>query len=96
MKLMAKDPAERYQNALEVAAALRPFAERQPIKFDFRELITLRSKLAEARAASAPGKAAARGPPSPIPTTGSAPTAHCPKAQITSPSTIHAKSQPSQ
>lgn len=59
LKLMAKDPAERYQNALEVAAALRPFAERQPIKFDFRELITLRSKLAKARAASAPGKSTA-------------------------------------
>ncbi|MFM7039361.1 MAG: serine/threonine protein kinase [Planctomycetaceae bacterium] len=58
-KLMAKDPAQRYQNALEAAAALRPFAERQPVKFDFRELITLRSKLAKARAASAPRKAAA-------------------------------------
>jgi serine/threonine-protein kinase len=57
-KLMEKDPARRYRTALEAAAALRPFAERQPIQFDFRELITLRAKLAKARAASAPRKAA--------------------------------------
>jgi len=57
-KLMEKDPAQRYRSALEAAAALRPFAERQPIQFDFRELITLRAKLAKARAASAPRKAA--------------------------------------
>lgn len=58
-KLMEKDPNKRYQSAREAAAALRPFAERQPISFDFRELITLRAKLAKARAASVPRKAAA-------------------------------------
>ncbi|MFM7058578.1 MAG: serine/threonine-protein kinase [Planctomycetota bacterium] len=58
-KLMEKDPARRYRTALEAAAALRPFAEQQPVKFDFRELITLRAKLAKARADSVPRKAAA-------------------------------------
>jgi len=57
-KLMEKDPAHRYRTAADAAAALRPFAERQPVKFDFRELITLRAKLAKARAASVPRKAA--------------------------------------
>jgi serine/threonine-protein kinase len=59
LRMMQKEPALRFKSAAEVAAALRPFAQRSPVQFDFRELITLRAKLAKARAASAPPKAAA-------------------------------------
>lgn len=59
VKMMQKDPAQRFQSAGEAAAALRPFAKRRPVQFDFRELITLRAKLAKARAASVPRKAVA-------------------------------------
>lgn len=51
-KMMAKDPAERYQTAAEVAEALRPFAMRKPIPFDFRELVTLRAKQAKEKTAA--------------------------------------------
>ncbi len=46
-KMMAKDPARRYATMADVAAALRPFARRQPIKFDFDDLLRRRAKLAE-------------------------------------------------
>nr|AKB95219.1 serine/threonine protein kinase [uncultured bacterium] len=45
-KMMAKDPADRYQSAAEVADALKPFAKRRPVEFDFRQLVTLRAKQA--------------------------------------------------
>lgn len=45
-KMMAKDPADRYQTAREVMDALKPFAERRPVKFEFRQLVTLRAKQA--------------------------------------------------
>ncbi len=49
-KMMEKDPAKRYQNADELINALRPYATRMPIQFDFRELVTLRAKQATAKA----------------------------------------------
>ncbi len=49
-KMMEKDPAKRYQNADELIDALRPYATRTPIQFDFRELVTLRAKQAKAKA----------------------------------------------
>lgn len=49
-KMMEKDPAKRYRNADELIAALKPYATRTPIKFDFRELVTLRAKQAKAKA----------------------------------------------
>jgi len=49
-KMMEKDPAKRYQNANELIDALRPYATRTPIQFDFRELVTLRAKQAKAKA----------------------------------------------
>lgn len=51
-KMMAKDPADRYQSAAEAAEALRPFAVRKPIPFDFRELVTLRAKQAKEKTAA--------------------------------------------
>ena len=48
-KMMEKDPARRYQNAAELIDALRPHATRTQIKFDFRELVTLRAKQAKAK-----------------------------------------------
>lgn len=48
-KMLEKDPSKRYQNADELADALRPYARRTPIQFDFRELVTLRAKQAKAK-----------------------------------------------
>lgn len=59
LKMMQKDPAQRYQSAAEVADALRPFAKRKNVQFDFRELITLRAKQAKAKAEAAGKKAVA-------------------------------------
>lgn len=58
-RMLEKDPARRYQSAAEVAEALRPFAVRKSLQFDFRELITLRAKQAKARAEAAPRKSSA-------------------------------------
>ena len=58
-RMLEKDPARRYQTAAEVAEALRPFAVRKSIQFDFRELITLRARQAKARAEAAPRKSSA-------------------------------------
>ncbi len=46
-RAMARDPDDRYANAREMADALRPFARRKPVSFDFRRLITLRAKQAK-------------------------------------------------
>ncbi|MFM7163994.1 MAG: FHA domain-containing serine/threonine-protein kinase [Planctomycetaceae bacterium] len=51
-RMMAKDPADRYQTAAEAAEALRPFSMRKPIPFDFRELVTLRAKQAKEKTAA--------------------------------------------
>lgn len=48
-RAMARDPNDRYANAREMADALRPFARRKPVSFDFRRLITLRAKQAKAK-----------------------------------------------
>jgi len=47
--MMQKNPDDRFQSAEEAAAAFAKFAQRQPLKFDFRELVTLRAKQARAR-----------------------------------------------
>jgi len=49
-KMLEKDPAKRYQSADELADAVRPYAQRKAIQFDFRELVTLRAKQAKAKA----------------------------------------------
>jgi serine/threonine protein kinase len=48
-RMMHKDPAQRYQSAAAAADAFRPHAERRPLQFDFRELVTLRARQARAR-----------------------------------------------
>ena len=58
-RMMEKDPSKRFQTMAEVSEALRPFAKRRPIQFDFRELVTLRAKQAKAKAESKGRRAAA-------------------------------------
>jgi serine/threonine protein kinase len=48
-KMMAKDPAERFQTMAEVVAALAAFSSRRPVEFDFPKILTLRAKLARRR-----------------------------------------------
>lgn len=48
-KMMARDPADRFQTAVDVAKALEPFSEQKTVKFDFRKLITIRARLARQR-----------------------------------------------
>lgn len=62
-KMMAKDPADRYQSAEEVLEALRPFAKRMPVKFEFRQLVTLRAKQARDKEQSAQKKSVAPAAP---------------------------------
>ncbi|MFO0977795.1 MAG: FHA domain-containing serine/threonine-protein kinase [Planctomycetaceae bacterium] len=59
LKMMEKDPAKRYQSAAEVVEALKPYAKRKSVQFDFRELITLRAKQAKAKAEATGRKATA-------------------------------------
>ena len=51
-KMMAKDPAERFQTAQDVVQALEPFAGREPVSFDFQALLEARAAEAEQRIAS--------------------------------------------
>ena len=48
-KMMARQPADRYQTARELAEALKPYCRRRDVEFDFRELVTLRAKQARER-----------------------------------------------
>ena len=50
-KMMAKKPADRYQSMSEVVEALRPFAIRQKVNFDFLKILAQRAKLARRRMA---------------------------------------------
>ncbi len=52
-KMMAKLPADRFQSAAEVVDALKPYAKRRPVVFDFRQLVTLRAKQARDKDAAA-------------------------------------------
>ncbi|MCA9047152.1 MAG: protein kinase [Planctomycetaceae bacterium] len=65
-KMMAKDPAERYSSAAAVIRELRPFAERREVKFDFRELVTIRAKQAREKDAARKRGSAVRPPRSSI------------------------------
>lgn len=49
-KMLAKEPQLRYQTAAEVAEALRPFAERGHIPFDFERILRARARSAAKRA----------------------------------------------
>jgi len=42
LRMMAKSPRDRFASMAEVQDALRPYATRQPIKFDFQKLIRIR------------------------------------------------------
>ena len=49
-KCMRKKPDKRFQTAAELAAAIKPFAKREPVPFDFQTILTLRSNEAKIRA----------------------------------------------
>ncbi len=53
-RMMAKRPEDRFATATEVAEVLRPLAKRRPVKFEFRELVTLRAKQARKKEATSP------------------------------------------
>eukprot|EP00913_Durusdinium_trenchii_P035230 g32960.t1 len=42
-KMMAKDPADRFQTAAEVGRALKPLAKRRPLQFSMNEMLTMRA-----------------------------------------------------
>lgn len=48
-KMMAKNPADRYETMAEVAAALVPFSKRMPVEFDFPRVLAWRAKEARRR-----------------------------------------------
>ena len=48
-KMMAKDPADRYQTMAEVVEALASFSRHQPVEFDFPKILAWRAKLARRR-----------------------------------------------
>ncbi len=48
-KMIAKNPDERHQTAQEVVEALKPYAKRQPIAFDFQKTLITRAKEASRR-----------------------------------------------
>ena len=50
-RMMAKQPERRYSTAQEVADAVKPFARRDPIPFDFEKIRNARVHLASKRAA---------------------------------------------
>ncbi|WP_299469603.1 FHA domain-containing serine/threonine-protein kinase [uncultured Gimesia sp.] len=52
-KMMAKQPEDRYQSMHEVAAALKPFANRKPVEFRFNKIVSQRVREAQARNAIA-------------------------------------------
>lgn len=45
-KMMAKQPAHRFQSAAELAKALQPYRKPREVSFDFRKLVTVRAKQA--------------------------------------------------
>ncbi len=51
-KMMAKDPADRYQSADETALALQRFAKREPIAIPFQKVLAARSKAVRRKAAA--------------------------------------------
>ncbi|MEQ9408165.1 MAG: FHA domain-containing serine/threonine-protein kinase [Fuerstiella sp.] len=65
-KMMAKKPGERFATAGQVAAALKPFARRRPVKFEFRQLVTLRAKQAREKESQSQKVRRATGPRSSI------------------------------
>lgn len=60
-KMMAKRPENRIQTASEVARYLKPLAERQPVLFDFRSVLTTRMNYARRRQEQKAKDAAASG-----------------------------------
>ena len=64
-RMMSRDPDKRPSTAREVIELLKPHAQRRPVKFQFRELITLRAKQARKKE-NAVTKGAVSGPRSSI------------------------------
>ena len=50
-RMLAKQPADRFQSAAEVEAALAPFGQREPVEFDFAAVLERRVRIARRREA---------------------------------------------
>lgn len=50
-RMLAREPEQRYQSAAEVSKALTPFAQRQPVEFNFQEVLRTRALDAKKRQA---------------------------------------------
>jgi len=59
-RLMSKNPKDRFQSAAELVDALKPFSKRRPVKFEFRQLVTLRAKQARDKETRVESQKAAR------------------------------------
>lgn len=59
-RLLAKDPAERYQSATDVLDALEPIAEPEPIQFDWAAVLSARAATARRRLEKLLAKQSAR------------------------------------
>jgi serine/threonine protein kinase len=68
-RMMAKNPADRYQTMAEVAVALAPMARRQRVEFDFPNILAWRAKEARRRFAGhrRSGDSSRNGSPPPSP-----------------------------
>ena len=52
-RMMAKSPAERFPSMDDVVLALAPFAARQPVRFEYADLLQARRRLAERKSSIA-------------------------------------------
>ncbi len=93
-KMMAKEPANRFQSADEVCEALKPFSNRKLVSFNFQKLLAFRAKDARERMAAMRRQRKKRGL-SPSSTTCGPEVASSVKSQADVDTTVHKQTQTS-